>query len=152
MSQPRRESQPRIDILVVEDDRYDAELTLRALRRHHGDARIEVARDGAEALALLLGGDGRPGLPAAEMPRLVLLDLNLPKLDGVEVLTALRADARTKSLPVVIMTSSGEDSDVERVVRAGANSYVIKPLEYDRFREVVRQIGEYWLGLDATVR
>ena len=145
-------SQPRIDILVVEDDRYDAELTLRALRRHHADARIEVARDGAEALALLLGEDNRPGLPAAEMPRLVLLDLNIPKLDGVQVLTALRADPRTRSLPVVIMTSSGEDSDVERVVRAGANSYVIKPLEYDRFREVVRQIGAYWLGLDATAR
>ena len=149
MSERARASEPPIDILVVEDDRYDAELTLRALRRHHADARIELARDGAEALALLLGGDGRPGLPAEEMPRLVLLDLNMPKLDGVQVLTALRADARTKGLPVVIMTSSGEESDVVRATRAGANSYVIKSLEYERFLEVVRQVGAQWLGQDA---
>jgi two-component system response regulator len=145
-------SDARIDVLLVEDDPYDAELTLRALERNHASARIEVVRDGAEAVSLLLGDRGRPGLDAGQMPRLVLLDLNLPKLDGIEVLTALRADPRTQRLAVVMMTSSGEDPDIDRAYRAGANSYVVKPLQYGRFLEVVRQIGAYWMGLDAGSR
>jgi two-component system response regulator len=129
-------------ILLVEDSEDDVELTLRALRRSGIRSRVEVARDGAAALEYL---EGTPALPA-----LVLLDLNLPKLSGLEVLERLRAHPRTRLLPVVILTSSRDDADLVKSYSLGANSYVRKPVDYDAFLEAARQLGQYWLGINEA--
>jgi two-component system response regulator len=131
-------------ILLVEDNPRDETLTLRALRKSNIVNDIVVARDGAEALDLLLGAsDG-----AEALPQLVLLDLKLPKIDGLEVLRRLRADARTRRLPVVVFTSSNEEEDLIRSYDLGANSYVRKPVDFDQFLEATRQLGMYWLVLN----
>jgi two-component system response regulator len=130
-------------LLLVEDNPDDEALTLRALRRSKVDARIEVARDGAEAIERLLGKPG--GEPPLPRPAVVLLDLKLPKIDGLEVLRRLRADARTRSLPIVILTTSKEDRDVVAGYDLGANSYVRKPVDSAEFAEAIRQLGAYWL-------
>lgn len=125
------------DLLLIEDDPADLELTLRALRqRGLGDAVI-VARDGEQALALLRR--------AAWRPRVVLLDLKLPKVDGLEVLRAVRAEERTREVPVVVLTSSAEGRDVEAAYRLGANSYLVKPITHEAFVERVTALGLYWL-------
>jgi two-component system response regulator len=129
-------------ILLVEDNPDDVALTLRALRQNQIANRVDVVRDGAEALARLLGPT------PAVLPQVVLLDLKLPKVDGLEVLRALRADERTRTLPVVILTSSREEQDVIRGYRLGANSYVRKPVDFQQFVEAVRQLGLYWLVLN----
>ncbi|WP_018989999.1 response regulator [Aromatoleum toluclasticum] len=126
-------------VLLVEDNADDEVLTLRALRKH-GITNVVVKRDGAEALDYLLGG--------AELPAVVLLDLKLPKVDGLEVLRRLRADARTRILPVVILTSSKEESDLFEGYGRGANSYIRKPVDFVAFMEAVRQLGVYWLELN----
>jgi two-component system response regulator len=131
-------------ILLVEDNPDDEALTLRALRKNNIKNDVVVARDGAEALELLLQdaqGTGR-------LPEVVLLDLKLPKLDGIEVLRRLRADERTRMLPIVILTSSREEQDLIASYRLGANSYVRKPVDFDQFTEAVRQLGLYWLVLN----
>lgn len=132
-------------ILLVEDDRDHEALALRALHKTNVPAEVAVARSGAEALDCLFApaGDGREAAP-----RVVLLDLKLPGMDGLEVLRRLRADSRTSPLPVVVLTSSDEQSDVDASYDLGANSYVVKPVDYDRFVEVIRQIGAYWLTLN----
>ena len=127
-------------ILLVEDNSDDEVLTLRALQKHNVGNEVVVARDGAEALDLLAN--------AATLPELVLLDLKLPKVDGLEVLKRLRAAERTQLLPVVILTSSREESDVVAGYRLGANSYVRKPVDFEHFLEAVRQLGLYWLVLN----
>lgn len=127
-------------ILLVEDNPRDEELALRALRKNQIANEVVVARDGQEAIDLLLH-DG-------PLPALVLLDLNLPKIDGLEVLKRLRAEPRTRLLPVVILTSSAEDRDRLEGYRCGANSYVCKPVDFTRFTEAVRQLGVYWLDLN----
>lgn len=134
-------------ILLVEDNASDEELTLRALRKGKIANELAVVRDGAEALDYLLGrGAYAANVPA--LPRVVLLDLNLPKVGGLEVLTELRANVRTKLLPVVILTSSKEDRDLFDGYGAGANSYIVKPVEFNNFVEAVRQVGLYWLLLN----
>jgi two-component system response regulator len=130
-------------ILLVEDNADDEELTLRALARSHVGNRVVVARDGAEALAFLLGTPEAPVLGA--LPALVLLDLKLPKVDGLEVLRRLRAAPRTRRLPVVILTSSGEERDLVEAYDRGANSYVRKPVDFVQFVEAVKQLGLFWL-------
>jgi two-component system, response regulator len=135
-----------VDILLVEDDPNDVELTLRALTKHMAASHVEVARDGAEALERLLGGDSPQRLET--LPRLVLLDLKLPKMNGSEVLRALRGDPRTKTVPVVVLTSSREDRDISECYEIGANSYIVKPVDFSQFSEVVRQLGLYWLSLN----
>jgi two-component system, response regulator len=135
-----------VDILLVEDDPNDVELTLRTLGKHMAAAHIEVARDGAEALELLLGSQSPPRLEI--LPRLVLLDLKLPKMDGCEVLRALRGDPRTKTLPVVVLTSSREGRDISECYEIGANSYIVKPVDFAQFSEVIRHLGLYWLSLN----
>jgi len=130
-------------ILLVEDSEDDVELTLRALRRNAVPGRVEVARDGAAALDYLLGTD-------TPLPSVVLLDLNLPKVSGLEVLERLRADPRTRLLPVVILTSSREQADLVRGYALGANSYVRKPVDYDAFQETARQLGQYWLQVNEA--
>lgn len=130
-------------ILLVEDNADDEELTLRALARSHVGNRVVVARDGAEALAFLLGAPEAPAL--GPLPALILLDLKLPKIDGLEVLRRLRAAPRTRRLPVVILTSSGEERDLVEAYDRGANSYVRKPVDFVQFVDAVKQLGLFWL-------
>jgi len=134
-------------ILLVEDNPRDEALTLRALQKNNFRASVTVKRDGAEALQHLLG---TPAEGAAALPHLVLLDLKLPKIDGLEVLRRIRAHERTALLPVVILTSSLEEADILEGYRLGTNSYVRKPVDFVAFAEAVRQLGLYWLLLNAV--
>ena len=132
-------------ILLVEDNPDDEALTLRVLRKHGLADEVVVVRDGAEALAFLYeatrAGDD-------QLPELVLLDLKLTKMDGLQVLKILREDAQTRRVPVVVLSSSSEDRDIAQSYDLGANSYVRKPVDFDAFSEAVRQLGIYWLGLN----
>ncbi len=137
-------------ILLVEDNPDDEELELRALTKAHIVNRIVLARDGEEALEYLFGRGRYAGRDVTDLPQVVLLDLKLPKLGGLEVLEALRADPLTRLLPVVVLTSSSEDEDVLASYRLGANSYVRKPVEFRQFAEAVQQLGMYWLLLNEN--
>ena len=139
----------RVDLLLVEDNPGDVELTLRVFQRHNLVNSIEVVRDGDEALDFLFSEGGHSHRNGAG-PKVVLLDLKLLKIDGLEVLEKLRADPRTRSLPVVVLTSSQEDGDIQNAYRLGANSYIVKPVDFGRFTEVVRELGLYWLLLNQT--
>ncbi len=130
-----------VEILLVEDNPDDVELTLHALRKDNMANRIHVARDGEEALAFLFD----PKKPNHVHLKLVLLDLKLPKVDGLEVLRVAKNDSRTRRIPVVVMTSSREESDLVRSYDLGVNSYLQKPVDFDQFREVVKRMGFYWL-------
>jgi two-component system, response regulator len=134
--------QSEIDILLVEDNPNDAELTQRALRKSELGARLFIARDGAEALDYLFSS--RP------KPRVVFLDLKLPKIDGIEVLRRMREDVRTKSIPVVVLTSSQEERDITECYKFGVNSYVVKPVEFDKFYKAVGDLASYWLVLNKS--
>ena len=136
-------------ILLVEDNRDDEELTLHALQANNVQNRV-VARDGMEALAFLLGRDGHAGRDVSAGPAVTLLDLKLPKVDGLEVLRRVRADERTRLLPIVILTSSTEEQDLVRGYSFGANSYIRKPVDFAQFTEAVRQLGLYWLHLNEA--
>ena len=135
-------------ILLVEDNPDDAKMTLRALQRNHVVNTIIEVRDGVEALDILFARGTHTDRSGAPMPVLVILDLNLPKLDGLGVLKAMRADPRTKLIPVVILTSSKEQEDLVAGYSLGANSYVRKPVEFAQFAEAVRVLGVYWLLLN----
>jgi two-component system response regulator len=137
-----------VEILLVEDNPNDVELTLHALRKHNLANSIHVVRDGEEALDFLFCRGAYQSRDAGLTPKVVLLDLKLPKVDGLEVLRQIRADERTHPLPVVIMTSSREERDVVAGYKLGINSYIVKPVEFDQFSEAVRQIGCYWLLLN----
>ncbi len=132
-------------ILLVEDNPDDVELTLRALKKHNIRNEITVVRDGAEALDYLFATGAYAQRDKSTMPAIILLDLKLPKIDGLEVLRRIRADERTKLLPVVILTSSTEKEDITDGYKFGANSYVRKPVDFTQFSEAVRQLGLYWL-------
>jgi two-component system, response regulator len=133
-----------IEILLVEDNPEDAELTLRALRLSQIVNHIRVARDGAEALDILFD----PSQSNDAVPKVVLLDLKLPKIDGLEVLKRIKSDPRTKLIPVVVLTSSREQNDIVESYRLGVNSYIVKPVDFERFAEAVQQAGLYWLLLN----
>ncbi len=138
-------------ILLIEDNPDDADLAVRAFEMGSLRPPVVVARDGVEALDYLLGtGPHAEALPA--VPALVLLDLNLPRLDGLEVLRRLRADDRTKHLPVVVMTSSLSEEDIKRSYAVGANSYIQKPVQFSEFRQTADILGAYWLTLNHSVR
>ena len=137
-----------VEILLVEDRDEDAEMTTRALRKSHLANQLRRVRDGAEALELLLGGPACAGGAAAITPRLVLLDLKLPKVSGLEVLARLKCDERTRAIPVVVLTSSRQEQDLVESYRLGVNSYIVKPVDFDQFLEAVRQLGLYWLLLN----
>jgi two-component system response regulator len=135
-------------ILLVEDNADDEELTLRALKKNNITNEVVVVRDGAEALDYLFATGNYSGRDTGILPQVVLLDLKLPKVDGLEVLARLRSDKRTKLLPVVILTSSIEEQDLLRGYDLGANSYVRKPVDFGQFTEAVRHLGLYWLLLN----
>ena len=135
-------------ILLVEDNPDDVDLAIRALKKNNILNEIVVAGDGAEALDYLFGTGKYEGRDMSIMPEVILLDLKLPKIDGLEVLKHLRADERTRLLPVVILTSSREEQDLINGYKFGANSYIQKPVDFDQFTEAVRQLGMYWLVLN----
>ena len=136
-------------VLLVEDNPDDEALTLRALKKNNILNEVVVARDGAEALDCLLGSNGKSGRIRLDQLAVVLLDLKLPKVNGLEVLRRLRADPRTKLLPIVILTSSKEEKDLVSAYDSGANSYVQKPVEFAAFVEAARHLGLYWLVTNA---
>ena len=135
-------------ILLVEDNPDDEALTLRALKHNNIVNKVVVARDGAEALDFLFGTGAHEGRDIRDLPQVVLLDLKLPKIDGLEVLTQIRADPRTRLLPVVILTSSKEEQDLIAGYSSGANSYIRKPVDFTQFAEAARQLKLYWLVLN----
>ena len=132
-------------ILLVEDNQDDEELVLRALRKRNISNPIVICRDGAEALDYVFGTGKYAGRSAADSPAITLLDLKLPKVDGLTVLKRIRADERTRLMPVVILTSSNQEADIVRSYELGANSYVRKPIEFEQFMDAVNQRGLYWL-------
>jgi two-component system response regulator len=133
-----------LSILLVEDNPRDAELTLRAFRKHNLANSVSVAHDGVEALDIVFGRAG------ADPPRVILLDLKLPKLDGLEVLRRLKADDRTRSIPVVVVTSSNQDPDIKTAYELGANSYVVKPVDFESFMKTMSELGFYWLMVNQV--
>ena len=139
-------------ILLVEDNASDEKLTLLALKKSEASNEVFVVRDGAEALDFLFGTRDHAGRGATNLPALVLLDLKLPKISGVEVLRRIRADARTSALPVVILTSSKQDEDVAQGYASGANAYVRKPVAYAEFLAAAKAIGAFWLSLNEVPR
>jgi two-component system response regulator len=136
-------------ILLVEDNPDDVDLTLRAFKKANITNEVVVARDGVEALDYLFGA-GAPAGTQRELPQVVLLDLKLPRVDGLEVLQRIRGDARTKFLPVVVLTSSREDQDLVRSYQLGVSSYVRKPVDFTQFMDAARQLGLYWLVLNLS--
>ena len=137
-------------ILLVEDNPDDELLTRRALKKNSIGNEVVVARDGVEALDYLFGTGAHEGRDLSELPQVMLLDLKLPKIDGLDVLRRVRADERTRLLPVVILTSSSEQQDLVNGYGCGANSYIRKPVDFAQFIEAVRQLGLYWLVLNET--
>lgn len=140
--------EPMIEILLVEDNRSDEELALHALKKNKIANRIHVVRDGEEALDYIFCRGTYSDRDFKNMPKLILLDLKLPKIDGIEVLRYIKSDARTQSLPVVVLTTSREEKDIVETYRLGVNSYILKPVDFDQFADAVRQIGLYWMLLN----
>jgi len=138
----------QVEILLVEDNPDDVELTLHALRKEKLANSIHVARDGEEALEFLFCSGNHADRSFEQPPRLVLLDLKLPKVDGMEVLQRLKADTRTKTIPVVILTSSKEERDLVNGYGLGANSYIQKPVDFEQFRDTIKNVGLYWLVIN----
>ena len=137
-----------VQVVVIEDNAADVELILRALKSHRLANQVAVLRDGAEALERLLPS-AEAGPPTLLTPRVILLDLKLPKVDGLEVLKRMRADARTRLQPVVVLTTSNEERDVIASYKLGANSYIRKPVDFEQFMDAVRQLGLFWLVLNV---
>jgi two-component system, response regulator len=143
-------SMENIEILLVEDNPNDEELTLYALRKNNIFNQIQVVRDGAEALEYIFCTGAFADRQINAPPKVVLLDLKLPKVDGLEVLERIKADARTRIIPVVVLTSSQEERDIVESYQLGVNSYIVKPVDFEQFNEAVRHIGLYWMLLNKT--
>lgn len=139
-----------IDILLVEDSENDVELTLRTFKKHNLVNSIHVARDGEQALEFLFGNGHHYG-GVNSPPRIILLDLKLPKISGIEVLEKIKSDTRTKTIPVVILTSSREPQDLSKCYSFGANSYVVKPVDFDEFVRAIGEMGLYWLLINKPL-
>jgi len=137
-----------VEILLVEDNPNDVELALRALKKNNLANRVFIVKDGAEALDFIFGRGAHQDRRVENVPRVILLDLKLPKVDGIEVLRAIRSDERTKYIPVVVLTSSSEERDIVETYRLGVNSYIVKPVNFEKFIDVVRELGYYWLLLN----
>lgn len=141
-----------VEILLVEDNAADAELTLRALKKHNLANRVVHVRDGEEALDFIFARGAYSSRSAGTGPKVILLDLKLPKVDGLEVLRVLKGDPHTRIIPVVVLTSSKEESDIIESYQLGVNSYIIKPVNFDKFISAVKDIGLYWLLLNQSPR
>ena len=140
--------QDEVDILLVEDNASDAELTIRALRKYHVSNRISLVTDGEEALDFVFGRGAYNGRENKFQPKLILLDIKLPMLSGLEVLKELKSDDRTREIPVVMLSSSGVESDIQQSYKLGANSYIVKPVDLENFSKSVADLGMYWLLLN----
>lgn len=140
------------EVLLVEDNARDAELALRALSKNLPDDRVVHLRDGHEALEWLFARGAHAAREGSPLPKVVLLDLKLPKVNGLEVLRAIRRDERTRALPVVVLTSSAEERDVAESYQLGVNSYIVKPVEYENFTTAVATVGQYWLRTNHAPR
>ena len=140
----------QVEILLVEDNPNDAELTLYALKKYNVANHIEVARDGAEALDYVFCTGAYAHRRIENGPKVVLLDLKLPKVDGLEVLRRIKADPRTRTIPVVVLTSSCEERDIVESYQLGVNSYIVKPVDFEQFTQAVRQLGLYWMLLNQA--
>lgn len=140
------------EILLVEDDPRDAELTVRALRKHNLANKLYVVEDGAEALDFIYCRCKYEQRKGCTHPKVIFLDLKLPKVSGLEVLRQLKGDERTRSIPVVIVSSSQEDPDIKQAYALGANSYVVKPVDFDKFQEAITNLGLYWLVVNQPPR
>lgn len=141
-----------VEILLVEDNPNDAELALHAFKRYKISNNVHVVRDGAEALDYVFGEGSYAGRSVLDQPKVILLDLKLPKVDGLEVLRRIREDSRTRSIPVVVLTSSREDRDIAECYNLGVNSYITKPVDFEQFTEAARILGFYWLLLNQPPR
>lgn len=137
-----------VEILLVEDNPQDLKLTQRALRKANLTNNIHIARDGVEALEFLFCEGAHAARKTEEHPKVILLDLKLPKMDGLEVLKRIKADPRTRAIPVVVLTSSKEQNDIVESYHLGVNSYIVKPVNFERFAEAVQNLGMYWLLLN----
>ena len=145
------EQTKRVQVLLVEDNETDAELCIRALRKKNLANDLVWLKDGAEALDFIYAHGAYSDRDNADKPNLILLDLRMPKVDGVEVLKELKSDERTKTIPVIILTSSTENPDMEKCYRLGANSFVSKPVEFEAFADAAAKIGMYWLLINQTL-
>jgi two-component system response regulator len=141
-----------IEILLVEDNPNDVELALHAFKRYKITNNVHIVRDGAEALDYIFGTGGYASRSVLDRPKVILLDLKLPKVDGLEVLRRIRDDSRTCSIPVVVLTSSREDRDIAECYKLGVNSYIVKPVDFEQFTEAARMLGFYWLLLNQPPR
>jgi two-component system response regulator len=137
-----------VEILLVEDNPNDAELALRALRKHNLANKIHLVKDGAEALDFIFGNGAYAGRNIGNKPKVIFLDLKLPKVDGLEVLRKVKSDERTKTIPIVVLTSSHEERDLVESYKFGVNSYIVKPVDFDKFIQAVAQLGMYWMLLN----
>jgi len=137
-----------VEILLVEDNPRDLELTLHSLEKANLANHIQIARDGAEALEFIFAEGAHAGRRIEDTPKMILLDLKLPKVDGLEVLQRLKSDARTRAIPVVVLTSSREQRDVVESYHLGVNSYIVKPVDFEGFAAAVKEVGMYWLLLN----
>jgi two-component system, response regulator len=138
-----------VEILIVEDNPHDLELTLHAFKKYHLANNIQIARDGEEALEYIFCTGRYHDRANVDQPRIILLDLKLPGIDGLEVLEKLKSDARTRGLPVVMLTSSEEERDIVESYHLGVNSYIVKPVDFNQFTEIVRKLGFYWLLINS---
>jgi CheY-like chemotaxis protein len=139
-----------VQILLVEDNPNDAELALRALKKHNLANHVVVVTDGEEALNFVFGRDKYAHRNIEKGPRVILLDLKLPKVDGLEVLKSIKGDPRTKIIPIIVLTSSKEEKDIVESYKLGVNSYILKPVDFDKFVDAVKDIGYYWLLLNQS--
>ena len=140
-----------IEILLVEDNPHDVEMTLRALDKHKLTNKVHVIKDGAEALDYIFATGAYAGRNMHDTPKVILLDLKLPKVDGLEVLRKIKSDEHTKTIPVVVLTSSREEPDMIESYKLGANSYIVKPVEFGKFQNAVQELGLYWLLLNQPI-
>jgi two-component system response regulator len=141
-----------IDILLVEDNSSDAEMTILALNENNFAHKLLHLKDGAAALDFIFGEGEYAGREVENRPQVILLDLKMPKVNGIEVLNKIRADERTKTIPVVVLTSSKEDPDIKKCYEVGVNSYVVKPVEFDAFQKAISEVGLYWMLVNQPPR